>query len=139
MRSYRLTIPLLFIIFSSRVAAGEDYRNSLPGKRIVHEGSTCAGWSFGFYGIVVRYDELICSRGRETGRYKIKWLTPGSFVLIENDSPERKHTCPPRSYIYVIESLTADSIRLKEIDTGWGNSQDDTENFSLEEIGESGR
>jgi hypothetical protein len=124
-------VPLaLWLAAAPAPAPPPDYAKALAGKRLVMEETACAGLAFTGKDVVEMYAELECSRGWEpTVEGRVRWVAPDVFVVIATKRDDEK--CPPRNWVYKVESLTAKTVRLRDVWTGWGRLDDSVVDYKL--------
>ena len=111
-------------------AYAQDYSKLLKGKRLILKEATCAGLEFKDDKKVLMYAELECSKWEEpTAHGQLKWLSQNTFVVVETSKD--KKDCPPRNWIYQIQSVVGNQVKLKEFWTGWGNSKDEVLEYTI--------
>ena len=104
-------------------APGPDYAKALLGKRLIMKDASCAGLAFTGKGTVAFYAEMECSHGHApTVEARVRWLTRDTFLTTETTRINKD--CPPRNWLYKVESLTAKTARLREVWTGWNEFPD---------------
>ena len=125
---------LAFLVLAATARAQDvDYAARLAGKRLVLKGASCAGWSFGSDGVVTRYDEIDCSHGgldEATFDARVRWISRDSFILIES-TRAKGSKCPPRTYLYTVQSIAGNKATVKSIWTDWGKYADSVEEYVL--------
>ena len=126
----RIVIGML-VFCMSVVASAADYRSLLRGKYLLMEGASCAGIKIAKNGIdAVMYVELGCFNGESDGfNMRMRWITPKSFVLIGTDRSDE--VSPPQIHVFVVEGVQGKKVRLREISTGWNDSPDFVEAYTI--------
>ncbi len=125
-------IPLfLFISFSQGHA--QSFKQALTGKRLILKGTQCAGWQFKNASTALRYDEIICSRlGDPSFEVRVLWITQDQFLFIEASQESGNPGCPPRIWLYKVESLAPSKVMLRETWLGWGKGKDSVESYRIQ-------
>lgn len=123
----------LILLGTLSLADAQSFQQALSGKRLVLKGTQCAGWEFKDPSTVLRYDEMVCSRGGEPGmKARVSWITKDQFLLIESSRESANPNCPPRVWMYRVESLSGSTVTLKEIWLGWGKYADHVESYRIQ-------
>jgi hypothetical protein len=108
-----------------------DYASRLAGRRLVLEGTTCAGLELHDGGQASLYAEMECSHGHEpTVEARIRWIARDTFVVVE--TADQPAGCPPRTWLYKIEAMTKDTVRLRDVWTGWGAKADSVATYRVQ-------
>jgi hypothetical protein len=121
------TIILLLALLPSPAVLAQDYSNLLNKKRLIMVGSRCAGLEFINKKAAVLYADLDCQPSPAWG---VQWLAPKIFVLTEKERTNQE--CPPRNFIYIVESFKKNRILLREPWTGWGDFKESKLQYRIE-------
>jgi len=125
-----ITASCLAMIAPMLVA--QHYQGALAGKRLVLEGTQCAGWQFRPDGTVLRFDEINCTHGGEpTLQTRVRWVGSDQFLLVESSKDSGNPGCPPRVWFYKVQSIFGSKVTLKEIWLGWGQDNDSIEVYKV--------
>ena len=106
-------VSLPALVWLAAPAPPVPFAKALAGKRLIMKDANCAGLALRADGRAELYAEMGCVDTEA----RLRWLGPDTFVLTETrrNNPD----CPPRNWIYKVESLTAKTARLREVWTGW--------------------
>lgn len=129
-----LLLTALTLAATAGLAGAQSFQQALAGKRLVLKGAQCAGWEFKDASTALRYDEMVCSRGGEPSfQTRVLWITKDQFLLIESSRESANPNCPPRIWMYRVESLSASKAALKETWLGWGKGKDSLESYRIQQ------
>ncbi|MFB2539334.1 MULTISPECIES: hypothetical protein [unclassified Acinetobacter] len=117
-------LACIALLLLSNHAFAENYPSLLANKRLVAEGSNCAGMQFDKKAQKVMFlSDADCNATEDMmPQWRVRWLNDSLFVAIETERSEEQS--PPRNYIYQIMGVKGKDITLKSIWTGWGTSKD---------------
>ena len=127
------TLLTLFAVFAVNSAYAENYSSILKNKRLILEGTTCAGIEFSGENTLLDYAEMVCSRGHAEplGEARVKWISEDTFYTTQiGRNSERR---PPNNSIYRVEKIVNDKIVIKEFWTGWPDRNDSINTYIIAE------
>ena len=128
-----LIIPF-FLLISFGIGNAQSFKQALTGKRLILKGNQCSGWQFKDASTALRYDEMICSRGSGEPSFEVRvlWITQDQFLFVESSQESGNPGCPPRIWLYKVESLASSKATLREIWLGWGKGKDSIESYRVQ-------
>ncbi len=96
-------------------------KSFLPGKRLVLQGASWAGWFFDGAEKAERYDEMDNHPPFEPSlKLRVVWLSDQRFLLVEDRPAGEAKPCPPRIWMYEAVKLTPRQVTLQGTWLGWG-------------------
>jgi hypothetical protein len=113
------------LLWLATATASEPFAKALAGKRLIMKDAACAGLAFRDKDRVELYAEMGCVDLEA----RLRWLGPDTFVLTETERINQD--CPPRNWIYKVESLTGKNVRLREVWTGWNDFPDSVVEYRI--------
>ncbi len=126
-----LILALLGAALSAFAQGNGSAQARLSGKRLILEGSRCAGWSFQEKNVVLRYDEVLCqAAGSATFAARAAWSGSNSFLIVENAPDGTSPTTPPRVWMYKLGDQGT-RLTLHETWLGWGERQPSKETYLI--------
>lgn len=120
-----------FALVSANTVYAEDYSSMLKNKRLILEGTTCAGIEFKGKNTLLSYAEDFCSRGHNepASEQRVQWISNNVFYATQKG--RNSEGCPPQNNIYQIEKIGNGKIVLREFWTGWPDAKDSVETYRL--------
>ncbi len=118
--AFALTLPLLATAPQPKPDA-PTAKAFLPGKRLILQGASWAGWFFDGAARAERYDEMDHHPPFEpTLQLRVVWVSDQRFLLVEDRPAGEPRSCPPRVWMYEAVKLAPRQVILRETWLGWG-------------------
>lgn len=125
------TLLTCFAISAANAAYAEDYSSMLKNKRLILQGTTCAGIEFKGKNTLLGYAEDFCSRGdnEPVSEQRVQWISENVFYATQKG--RNSEGCPPGNSIYRVEKIGNGKIVLREFWTGWPDAKDSVETYKI--------
>lgn len=119
------------LLLLSSQAFAVNYQSTFNGKRLVLDGATCAGWEFAKNGKTAKWrNEGDCQTSDNYAtNWRVLWLDEDNLVMVETE--QTNDTSPPRNYVFQVMNVNGKKVILKDYWTGWGNSSNDIDKFTI--------
>lgn len=127
-------LATLLIVLSFSVSNGvsaADYSSPLKNKRLVLQGTTCAGLEFKGENTLLGYAEDFCSRGNDepVSEERVRWISPNVFYATQKG--RNSEGCPPGNHIYRVDKIGNGRIVLTEFWTGFPDAKDSVDTYKI--------
>ncbi|WP_230432441.1 hypothetical protein [Plesiomonas shigelloides] len=123
----KIVALISFIALLSGNSHAENYEKSVINHRLILKGAESSGIEFIGSDKVVMYAEITGDMPIVEAR--VKWIGNNFFYMVENG--QNCTECPPRSWLYKIESIKNNEVSMLEFNNTWPAFKDEVSVYTL--------
>ena len=120
-------VLISFVALLSANSYAENYEKSVINHRLILKGAESSGIEFIGSDKVAMYAEMTGEMPIVEAR--VKWIGNNFFYMVENG--RNCNECPPRSWLYKIESIKNNEVSILEFNNTWPAFKDEVSVYTL--------